>query len=85
MPTMPESMNGDEVRRRRKALELSQDGLARLLLVTRQTVYSWERGLRTPPGMLALALEAIEKRKTWSALREAMQKREGALDVERES
>jgi DNA-binding transcriptional regulator YiaG len=53
-------MNGDEVRRRRNALGISQDGLARLLGVTRQTVYSWERGLRVPPAMLNLALRWIE-------------------------
>lgn len=55
-------MNADEVRRRRDTLGLSQHGLAVALGVTRQTVYSWERGLRTPPAMLELALRYLEER-----------------------
>lgn len=38
---------------------MSQDELARRLGVTRQTVYSWERGIRTAPAMLDLALRYL--------------------------
>lgn len=53
-------MDGEELRRRRAALELTQEDLARRLDVTRQSVYAWERGITRPPGMLDLALRYLE-------------------------
>lgn len=53
-------MNAEELRRRREALGMSQEALARALGVSRQSVYMWERG-RTPlPGLLAAALRWVE-------------------------
>lgn len=54
-------MVGEEVRKRRKALELNQSELAELLGVTRNTVARWERDEVTIPSqMLELALKQLE-------------------------
>jgi transcriptional regulator with XRE-family HTH domain len=57
-------MDGQELRRRREALGLSQADLGRLLGVMQNTVSRWELGLVVirHPKILALALEAIETR-----------------------
>lgn len=78
-------MNGDELRERRKRLGLTQEELAHLLGVTRQSVFQWERGrnLRRPQ-MLALALEAIETRMIRSDLFEALSANRARSDREAE-
>ena len=53
-------MGADELREKRKALEMTQAQLAKALGVNIMTVSRWERGLRTIPPHLPLALEAIE-------------------------
>lgn len=53
-------MNGEELRLRRKALGLSQEGLARKLDVTRQSVYMWESDKTGIPALLDLALRWLE-------------------------
>ena len=62
-------MTGQELRRRREALGLSQAQLAALVGVHANTVARWERGeVRIPhPGMLDLALEALERRQADAA------------------
>jgi transcriptional regulator with XRE-family HTH domain len=59
-----QGMDGQELRRRREALGLSQADLGRLLGVMQNTVSRWELGLVVirHPKILALALEAIETR-----------------------
>ena len=53
-------MTGEELREWRARLGMSQEELARLLEVTRQSVYMWEKGDTRPPGMLELALRWLE-------------------------
>jgi DNA-binding transcriptional regulator YiaG len=58
-------MTSVELKARREALELSQGQLARLLTVSTSTVARWEQGVFKigTPGMLDLALEALERRR----------------------
>jgi DNA-binding transcriptional regulator YiaG len=58
-------MTSVELKARREALELSQNQLARLLTVSTSTVARWEQGVFKigTPGMLNLALEALERRR----------------------
>ncbi len=53
-------MDADELREKRKALEMTQAQLAEALGVNIMTISRWERGLRSIPPHLPLALEAIE-------------------------
>lgn len=53
-------MKGTELRERRVALGLTQQGLADKLEVTRNTVARWERDEMAIPGFLHLALKSIE-------------------------
>lgn len=55
------SMSGDELRRRREALGMTQEKLAISLGVAANTVARWERGERTIPAHLPLALQTIER------------------------
>ena len=57
-------MTATTLRETRARLGLSQDGLARALGVSPNTVSRWERGALAIgcPTMLALALEALERR-----------------------
>lgn len=58
-------MTGDELKLRRKKLNLSQDQLARELNVSYGTVTRWEQFKEKEivgSGMLPLALEALEAR-----------------------
>jgi DNA-binding transcriptional regulator YiaG len=55
-------MTAQELRERREALSLSQGKLAALLGVDVMTISRWERGVRTMPPFLGLALEALERR-----------------------
>jgi transcriptional regulator with XRE-family HTH domain len=52
-------MDADELREKRKALEMTQAQLAKALGVNVMTVSRWERGLRSIPPHLSLALEAL--------------------------
>jgi transcriptional regulator with XRE-family HTH domain len=53
-------MTPDELKSRRKAMNLKQDGLARLLGIDHNTVSRWELGNVGIPPYLALALKQIE-------------------------
>ena len=53
-------MDADELRGKRKALDMTQAQLAKALGVNIMTISRWERGLRSIPSHLSLALEAIE-------------------------
>ena len=56
-------MKPEELKRRREALGLTQEQLARELAVAVMTVSRWERGVNPIPYHIALALEAIEARR----------------------
>ncbi len=54
-------MIGEELRERRKAMNLKQDELAELLGVTRITILRWEKGqIPVIPLYIELALKQIE-------------------------
>jgi DNA-binding transcriptional regulator YiaG len=55
-------MSGDEVRRRREALGLSQAELAEWAGVHVMTVSKWERGIHKPPRLLATVFSLLEQR-----------------------
>lgn len=55
----PRVLSADEVRAERDARGLSQAEFARLLGVDVMTVSRWERGERTPPAMLPVALRSL--------------------------
>jgi transcriptional regulator with XRE-family HTH domain len=67
-------MDARALKLKRVGLGLSQAELARLFHVTQNTISRWESGKAgiRHPMILALALEAIEARKNWIDLREAM-------------
>lgn len=60
-------MKPEELKRRREALGLTQEQLARELEVTTMTVSRWERGVHDIPNYIGLALEALEKRRKEAA------------------
>lgn len=53
-------MTGDELKRRRKGLELTQEGLAKVLGVSTNTVARWERDEVPIPPYLDLAFNDLE-------------------------
>lgn len=55
-------MDGEELRRRRRALAMTQTELAERLGLTQNTVSRWEKGAAVigHPPMLDLALRALE-------------------------
>jgi DNA-binding XRE family transcriptional regulator len=55
-------MTGQELREWRKDWKLTQEELARVLGVYRVSVNRWEKGVRSIPSFLPLALEALENR-----------------------
>jgi len=54
-------LSGDEIKRRRAALGLSQADLAGWAGVHVRTVSKWERGVHKPPQMLAVAFRLWEE------------------------
>lgn len=54
-------MEAAELQRRREALGLSREELARELKTTSVTVWRWENGERTIPPYLSLALDTVER------------------------
>lgn len=56
------TLSGDEIKRRREALGLSQATLARWAGVHVRTVSKWERGIHKAPDMLAVAFRLWEER-----------------------
>ena len=60
-------MKPEELKRRREALSLTQEQLARELDVTTMSVSRWERGVYPIPHYIELALEAIEMRRRRAA------------------
>src|SRR5262245_360809 len=57
----PRAYTGDDVRRIRELLGMSQPVFARFLGVNPGTVRSWEQGTRTTSGMARRFLEEIER------------------------
>jgi transcriptional regulator with XRE-family HTH domain len=54
-------MTGDELRKRREDLGLTQEQLATALGVAPNTVARWERSERAIPPYLSLALQTVER------------------------
>ena len=54
-------MTGDELKKRRNALELTQAQLAELLDVKPNTVTRWENGVLVVPRTVELAMETVER------------------------
>lgn len=54
-------MDAKELQRRRLALDMSREDLARALNVTTVTVWRWENAERGIPPYLDLALQTIER------------------------
>lgn len=54
-------MTNEELKQRRETLGITQDQLAQILGVDMVTISRWERGTRSIPPHLPLALEAIER------------------------
>jgi len=62
-----QSITGDEIRRARRTLGLTQVGLAEALGVSTMSVESWEQGRRTPPHEVAeKILHLLAKRESGS-------------------
>jgi transcriptional regulator with XRE-family HTH domain len=57
-------MKGNELRKRREALDFTQAHLAEQLGVAANTVARWERDERSIPPTVPLALETIERRRS---------------------
>ena len=60
-------MKPEDLKRRREALGLTQEQLARELEVTVMTVSRYERGVNPIPHVIELALEALERRRREAA------------------
>jgi Predicted transcriptional regulators len=54
-------MTAAELRNRRMALGLTQDGLAAVLSVEPSTVFRWEAGHRRVPAWLSIVLDTLER------------------------
>lgn len=54
-------MTGDQLRKRRKKFDLTQEQLAGRLNVTANTVARWERGEMKIPAFLDLALKTVAR------------------------
>ena len=67
-------MDADELKEKRKVLEMTQAQLAKALGVNIMTVSRWERGLRSIPPYLSLSLEAIEAQRKKKVSKRAKQK-----------
>lgn len=50
-----------DIKKFRKSRGLTQRELASILKVTQQSIYNWEKGLRTPPPLIIDILEKMEK------------------------
>ena len=55
-------MTGDELRKWRDELAMTQEQLAEALSVDVMTISRWERGVRSIPPYLPLALETLERK-----------------------
>ena len=53
-------MTPEDLKNWRNARSLTQEGLGKLLGVTKICVYRWEAGLRHTPSFLHLALECLD-------------------------
>ena len=67
-------MEADELQRRREALGMSRDDLAKALLTTSVSVWRWENGERAIPPYLSLALETVERDNKGNEVRQATTK-----------
>ena len=71
-------MDGDDLKRKRLELGMTQVELAKVLRVDVSTVSRWERDLRSVPPHLDLALEAIatkQKKSSGNGVRRKVQKK----------
>ena len=68
VPDPPQNYTGEDVRRIRVRLRLSQSGFARLLHVSSKTVQSWEQDKRRPQPSSARLLQFIENPEMLTAI-----------------
>ena len=54
-------MNGRELKRRRRALKLTQVELSEIFGVRSNTVARWENGVSLIPKLVVLAMETVER------------------------
>lgn len=62
-------MKGKELKRRRKALNLTQVELSEIFGVRSNTVARWENGVSPIPKLVALAIETVERSLSQGALK----------------
>ena len=55
-------MTPEQLKKLRASRTLTQEGLGKLLGVTKTCVYRWEAGLRHIPSFLHLALECLDRK-----------------------
>lgn len=67
-------VEGNDLQKRREALGMSRDELAKALQTTSVSIWRWETGERAIPPYLPLALETVERNQKGNELR-AAQKR----------
>ena len=68
-------MKGKELKRRRKALNLTQVELSEIFGVRSNTVARWENGVSPIPKLVPLAMETIERHPSQNALKKSRIKR----------
>jgi transcriptional regulator with XRE-family HTH domain len=67
-------MKGKELKRRRKALNLTQVELSEIFGVRSNTVARWENGVSPIPKLVPLALETVERSLSQDALKKTRAK-----------
>ncbi len=68
-------MKGKELKRRRKALNLTQVELSEIFGVRSNTVARWENGVSPIPKLVVLAIETVERSAGKDALKKTLVKR----------
>lgn len=59
------AVTGEEFKRRRESLRLTQHQIGALFGVTRNTVQNWEAGLFKPPHVAHYAFDAWDQMSNW--------------------
>lgn len=56
---VPDQLNGQDIKRYRKELGLTQGELSLVLAEPKHVIRQWEQGTEAPPGMIAWALRYV--------------------------